>query len=133
MVKLVRLTLDAERSILRLLWSDKSVSMLELEHYVLHSINMTEKLDGTVKHVTKLVHKIAFIKAYKRLEAEGKIEIKRERTPFPMTDFETVFTLKQAVYVGNLQLDFSETVKSSKGLSSVTTVQKYRGDSSIVG
>lgn len=62
----------------------------ELEQHVLSIINVKKK---TKQHVTEPVHILAYILAYKELEAEGKIKIERGNVPFPTTDFGTVFAL----------------------------------------
>lgn len=64
----------------------------ELEKYVLSILNIKER-KGVIIHETKPIHRIAFIMAYKELEAEGAVKIDRPlKVPFPMTDFETHFS-----------------------------------------
>ena len=92
--KLRRLTSSAKYWLLKYLRENSIVQRLTLEPYVLSRINITQKRDETMVHRTKPIHSVAFILAYKELEAQGEIEIKRGSIPFPMTDFETTFTLK---------------------------------------
>lgn len=67
---------------------------LELERYVINILNIKERRDGTILHRTKPIHGLAFILAYKELESMDQIEIQRPTgVPFPMTDFETLFSV----------------------------------------
>jgi hypothetical protein len=81
--KLRSLTSWGKLKIIECLELKDEITRHELEPYVIS--RMTSR--------TNLICSICFIRAYKDLEAEGKIVIKRGSTPFPMTDFETVFAL----------------------------------------
>lgn len=59
-----------------------------------HSDCTRRQLEGIVDFRRPLA-KLAFIIAYKQLEAEGAIKVTRPHgIPFPMTDFETQFQLE---------------------------------------
>jgi len=92
--RLKKLVSSAKYFIIRCLRADGVTQRSQLEPYVISGINRIEKRDGTVKHVTKPIHYLAFILAYKELENEHQIKITRKGIPFPMTDNETIFALR---------------------------------------
>ncbi len=92
--KLERLVSSAKSAILHRLWNASRTVRRQLEEYVLERISSREKRDGTITHTTKPIHSLAFILAYKKLESDGEIEIRRGNIPFPMTDSESMFILK---------------------------------------
>lgn len=86
-----RLVTSAENEILRVL-SPKPIHGKALEAEVLYWINGRETRQYDVVHETKPIHILAFILAYKQLEATGKIKVTRPKdVPFPMTDYTTIF------------------------------------------
>lgn len=71
-------------------------SQRELEGYVASILNIVETKKEGIRHRTKPIHGLAFIIAYKELESERQIKIRRPLgVPFPMTDFETSFALRE--------------------------------------
>ena len=92
-MKLLSLTKKGKRAILRYLRNNGSCKRLELERYVMSILNMKELKDGTIVHRTKPIHSLAFILAHEELESTEEIKIQRRGIPYPMTDFETIFSL----------------------------------------
>lgn len=88
LAKLRRLTSTVKHFILHYLENKNEVSRQELESYVLN--HLKTKRDGTIHHIQP-IHSLAFVIGYKELEAEGRILINRDDTPFPMTDSKTKF------------------------------------------
>jgi len=85
---------SAKFAIIHYLLGCKTCIRQELEPYVLSVINMKLKKDETIQHETKPIHALAFIMAYKELEAEDRIKINRSvDVHFPMTDYKTLFSL----------------------------------------
>lgn len=85
----------SKRNILEFLRQNKSCTCLELEKYVINKLNRKIMRDGRIVHRTKPIHSLSFILAYKELESEEQIRIIRSvGVPFPMTDFETLFSIK---------------------------------------
>lgn len=101
-------TKEAKRLILRILKevhpsSEGITGVIELERRVFKDLTIKRDRFGNIvygketflpEHRTKPVHELAFIRAYKLLEMEGKIKIQRPPgIPFPMTDNQTIFSL----------------------------------------
>jgi len=95
-MRLRHLTNRAKNEILRFLQTHVSCKQPELEEHVLNFINERQNREGIPVHETKPIHGLAFILAYKELEADNQIKISRPYdVPFPMTDAETVFSLAE--------------------------------------
>jgi hypothetical protein len=89
---LSRIISCAKLEILDYLKQNTSCKRLELEKHVLHQLSFREKKDGTIIEKPMPIDGLAFILAYKELEAEGQIKIERPKdVPSPMTDFNTLF------------------------------------------
>ena len=87
-----RIILRAKLEILDYLKQKTSCKRLELEKHVLHQLSFREKKDGTIIERPIPIDDLAFILAYKELEAEGQIKIERPKDVLPpMTDFNTLF------------------------------------------
>jgi hypothetical protein len=87
-----RIICRAKLEILDYLKQNTSCKRLELEKHVLHQLSFREKKDGTIIEKPMPIDGLAFILAYKELEAEGQIKIERPKdVPSPMTDFNTLF------------------------------------------
>lgn len=83
----------AKRAVLKFLAENESCRRLELEKYVINKLNRKMLRDGRIIHRTKPIHSLAFILAYKELESSEEIKIdRRSGIPYPMTDFETLFS-----------------------------------------
>lgn len=91
--RLKRLVATSERVILNFLQDKNQVERNQVEPYVLNHINVVWKKDGSVRHVTKPIHRLAFIMAYKNLENRGEIAIFRGDVPYPMTDSKSSLSL----------------------------------------
>lgn len=101
-LKLLRLVDEAKEYILKFLQDKPSCKRSELDKYIFQRLSLKLKNDGTITHRHKPEHGLAYILAYKQLESTGEIEIQRPvRVPFPMTDWETVFSLKEREMVKN--------------------------------
>ncbi|MBU0791833.1 MAG: hypothetical protein KKC55_15395 [Gammaproteobacteria bacterium] len=85
---------QAKRNILRYLQNHERCARRELEGYVFNQLNLRETKHG-IRHETKPIHVLAFVRAHKELEIEGKINIERPGLPFPVTDFESIFAIKK--------------------------------------
>jgi hypothetical protein len=100
--KLPKLVLKAKNNIV---WHlryhcQKPCNCRDLMLAVIDCLSIHEKRDGTISRNPLPIHHLAFIIAYKRLEEEGKIAIQRSpNVPFPATDFNSVFSLRQEEHV----------------------------------
>jgi len=93
---LANLTARTKDVILEQLKSGQPMSDKNLMPLVLSIINLIEKRNGDLEHRTETVHIIAYIKAYKELEANGQLKITRSvGVPAPMTDYETLYQLQR--------------------------------------
>jgi len=86
--------LKAKRIMLDIL-TQRNLNGKDLGKDIIQRLNLTYDKDDFPIHKTKPVHLLSYILAYKQLEKEKKIVIKRPATvPFPMTD-DTISGRKQ--------------------------------------
>ena len=84
----------AEYSIANYLKDHDGCGKKELMNHVLNSINLRKNRRDDVIHVTKPLHVLAWLIAFKELERESVIRVERYDVPFPMVDNKSQFYLK---------------------------------------
>lgn len=67
----------------------------ELMPHVIGHLSTKENQEGKITRKPQPIHTLAFLIAIKELEAESVIRIDRGNVPFPMTDFESKFSLSK--------------------------------------
>ena len=91
--KLATYVSSAEYSIINYLKEHPDCTRKDLMPNVIDHISIKANQAGEITRRPKPIHTLAFIIAIKELEAEGLIQIERDTVPFPMTDFESRFSL----------------------------------------
>ena len=84
---------SAEYSIVNYLKDHPDCASKELASHVVDCISIKANKKGEIERNPQSIHTLAYLIAFKELEAEGVIKIDRGAVPFPMTDNESIFSL----------------------------------------
>ena len=91
--KLATYVSSAEYSIVNYLKEHSGCTSKELTSHVIDHISIKANKEGEIERKPQSIHTLAYLIAFKELEAEGVIKIDRGSVPFPMTDFKSRFSL----------------------------------------
>ena len=91
--KLATYVSSAEYSIVNYLKEHPDCTSKELTSHVVDCISIKANKEGKIERAPQSIHTLAYLIAFKELEAEGVIKIDRGVVPFPMTDNESIFSL----------------------------------------
>ena len=91
--KLATYVSSAEYSIINYLKEHPDCTNKELMPHVIDCMSIKANKEGKIERKPQPIHTLAFLIAFKELEAEGLIQIERGTVPFPMTDFKSKFSL----------------------------------------
>lgn len=91
--KLATYVSSAEYSIVNYLKEHPDCKSKELMPHVIDCMSLKANKDGKIERKPQSIHTLAYLIAFKKLEAEKVIKIDRGAVPFPMTDHESKFSL----------------------------------------
>jgi hypothetical protein len=91
--KLATYVSSAEYSIVNYLKEHPDCTSKELMPHVIDCMSIKANKKGEIERNPQPIHTLAFLIAFKELDAEGVIKIDRGSVPFPMTDFKSIFSL----------------------------------------
>jgi hypothetical protein len=91
--KLATYVSSAEYSIVTYLKEHSNCPSEELMPHVIDCMSIKANKKGIIERNPQPIHTLAYLIAFKELEAEGVIKIDRGSVPFPMTDHKSRFSL----------------------------------------